>query len=122
MQKLKKYFLKTLDFNPSTFFPFIFLIKNLINLTFILDLTFLVNKIWPTSLYFSLMPWGLFLLLKIIFKNYKINLTHKKQFWRVNDNGFDPTCGYVGKGPNPSKSNKNNKILLLLPPFFHLDS
>jgi len=39
----------------------------------------------------------------------------------VNYIGFDPTCGYVGKGPNPSKSNKNNKIILLLP-FFHLDS
>jgi len=25
----------------------------------------------------------------------------------VNYIGFDPTCGYVGKGPNPSKSNKN---------------
>jgi len=24
----------------------------------------------------------------------------------VNYIGFDPTCGYVGKGLNPSKSNK----------------
>jgi len=40
---------------------------------------------------------------------------------RVNYIGFDPTYGYVGKGPNHSKSNKNNEIILLLPPFFHLD-
>ena len=53
------------------------------------------------------MPWGLFPLLKNHFQNYKINLTHKKQFWRVNSNGFDPFLGYVGKGPNPFKSNKN---------------
>jgi len=28
------------------------------------------------------------------------------EFFEVNYIGFDPTCGYVGKGPNPSKSNK----------------
>jgi len=34
---------------------------------------------------------------------------------------FDPPWGYVGKGPYPSKSIKNAKNMLLLPPFLNLD-
>jgi len=38
----------------------------------------------------------------------------------MNYNGFDPTCGYVGKGPNPSKSNKKNKNLTSSPSILSL--